>query len=205
MDTSGRKMTVTEAIHSRRSIRKFKPDIITREQIETLIDAACAAPSSKNSQPWKFVVIMDETEKERVLDAMEQGIERFDRDNDFELKSKMLSGARHSLSIMKKAPVNIFVFAPNLRHIGESRTPYDTLDDLVSAQSIGAAIQNMLLTATEMGLGSLWICDIYFAYEELVSCLEQDGLMIAAVSIGVADESPGKRPRKSMEEVTEWR
>lgn len=97
MDTCGKKMIVTKAIHKRRSIRKFKPDTITREQVETLINAACAAPSSKNSQPWKFVAIMNEDERERVLDAMELGIERFDMENDFELKSRMISGARHTL------------------------------------------------------------------------------------------------------------
>ena len=83
----------------------------------------------------------------------ELGIERFDKENDFELKSRMIYGARHTLSIMRTAPVNIFVFAPNLRHIGESRTLYETLDDLVSAQSIGASIQKHASIGYRNGIG----------------------------------------------------
>ena len=42
-------------------------------------------------------------------------------------------------------------------------------DDVVDIQSVGAAIQNMLLAAQDLGLGSLWICDVFYAYEQLSS------------------------------------
>lgn len=73
---------------------------------------------------------------------------------------------------------------------------------MVDTQSIGAAIQNMLLAAQALGLGTLWICDIFYAYDELHTWLGTDGQMIAAVSLGYPDQSPEPRPRKSVEEVT---
>jgi len=73
--------------------------------------------------------------------------------------------------------------------------------DVLDIQSIGAAIQNMLLAAQELGLGSLWICDVFIAYEELCHWLGETGELIAAVSFGYADESPPARPRKPMREV----
>ena len=76
--------------------------------------------------------------------------------------------------------------------------------DLVNTQSIGAAIQNMVLAAQELGIGSLWICDVFEAYEELRVWMGEQGRMIAAVSLGYADESPKARPRKSVDEVTKW-
>ena len=71
--------------------------------------------------------------------------------------------------------------------------------------TVGAAIENMTLTAAELGLGSLWICDTYFAYKELCDWLNKDGELLAALAVGYADETPSERPRKSIEDVAEWR
>ena len=76
--------------------------------------------------------------------------------------------------------------------------------DVVNLQSIGAAIQNMLLAAVELGVGSLWICDVFYAYRELTAWLGETHQMIAAVSFGYPDEAPGPRPRKPVSEVTTW-
>jgi nitroreductase len=72
---------------------------------------------------------------------------------------------------------------------------------VLDIQSIGAAIQNMLLAAEDQGLGSLWICDVFIAYEELCKWLDEKGELIAAVSFGYADESPAARLRKPKSEV----
>ena len=63
----------------------------------------------------------------------------------------------------------------------------------------------MSLAATDLGLGSLWICDTYFAYDELSEQLHTEGELFAALAIGYAAEAPFSRPRKSMEETVEWR
>jgi nitroreductase len=74
-------------------------------------------------------------------------------------------------------------------------------DDVVDIQSVGAAIQNMLLAARDLGVGSLWICDVFYAYEVLRAWLGEGGEMIAAVCLGYADEAPSARPRKGIDEV----
>jgi len=62
----------------------------------------------------------------------------------------------------------------------------------------------MLLSAQELGIGTLWICDVFYAYSELCAWLGETHEMIAAVSFGYPDESPNARPRKPLEEVTKW-
>ena len=52
-----------------------------------------------------------------------------------------------------------------------------------------------------MGLGSLWICDVFNAYKQLCKWLGETGELIALVSFGCADESPPARPRRPMREV----
>jgi nitroreductase len=76
---------------------------------------------------------------------------------------------------------------------------------LVNVQSVGAAIQNMLLAAQDLGLGSLWIADVFYAYGKLCSWLGKEGqMMVAAVSFGYPDENPDARPRKPVSDVTHW-
>ena len=106
---------------------------------------------------------------------------------------------------MAQAPATIFIFNPEGLHPWLMRPIDQMFWDVVNIQSIGAAIQNMLLAAEDLGLGSLWICDVFAAYEELGRWLGESAQMIAAVSFGYPDEQPAARPRKSVDEVTRWR
>ena len=72
-------------------------------------------------------------------------------------------------------------------------------------QSIGGMVQTMLLAATSLGLGSLWICDVLCAYPTIRQWLGRKEEMVTAVSLGYADESPSPRPRTPAAELTEWR
>jgi nitroreductase len=62
----------------------------------------------------------------------------------------------------------------------------------------------MLLAAQELGLGTLWICDIFYAYQELSDWLGEKSQFVAAVSLGYPDENPPARARKKMDEVVKW-
>ncbi len=72
-------------------------------------------------------------------------------------------------------------------------------------QSIGGAIQTMLLAAQVLGVGSLWICDVLYCEDEINACFGHGAdTLVAAVSLGYAAESPRARPRRPWQEVTEW-
>ena len=72
-------------------------------------------------------------------------------------------------------------------------------------QSISAAIQNMCLEATARNIGSLWTCNIFFAYDELKEWLHADGEMVAAIALGYTDKEIKAMPRKPLAEVVEYR
>lgn len=192
-------------IFDRRSIRKFSDRPISREDIEEIIESGMKAPSSKNRQPWKFIVIQGEAKKE-MLKAFRKGIEREEKESPLLPNSRQhIAGARHTVEIMEEAPVILFVVNILGKGIFEKRNPEEIIYEICNIQSLSASIQNMLLAATEKGIGSLWICDIFFAYLELSRWLNEEGELMAAVAFGYPDESPGERPRKSMEETVEWR
>lgn len=201
---SSGKIHLPAAVKDRRSIRKYQEKPVSKELVETILQAGMLAPSSKNRQPWKFIVVTEKV-KEQVLAVMEQGIRR-EKEHPFLPEStQFLSGAEYTLQIMRQAPVLIFITNPLGLDIHSSLTPEKRIYEICNTQSIGAAIENMCLTATALGLGSLWICDTYFAYEELCSWLGQNGTLTAALALGYADEAPQARPRKSAGDVIEWR
>ena len=191
-------------IINRRSIRKYRDTPVPKHLLEEIVQAGILAPSSKNRQPWKFIVTAGSA-KDDILAAMSKGLER-EKENPFLPKSaQYLGSAEYTLKIMRQAPVIIFIVNSLGIDIRSSINYEDRVTEICNVQSIGAAIENMALTATELGLGSLWICDTFFAQKELNDWLKVEGELIAAMAIGYADEIPSARPRKSMDDVVEWR
>ena len=192
------------AFEDRRSIRKYKEQDVPKDIIEKILQAGILAPSSKNRQPWRFIVMTGAT-KADMVSVMRCGIEREKQAPLLPDSSKYISGAEYTAKIMQQAPVTIFIVNPLGADLQKQLTPEERIYEICNAQSVGAAIENMALAATGLGLGSLWICDTYFAYPELKEWLGIDGEIFAALIVGYAYEEPAARPRKTLEEVTEWR
>ncbi len=190
-------MNTLDTIATRRSIRKFKPDPIPDEALTAILTASIQAPSSKNRQPWRFVVVQGDKHTEMVR-VMRQGIANAKARGDDPGSSE------HTADVMEQVPLTVFVFNPFGMHPWLARSIEQNFYDVVNIQSIGAAIQNMVLAAQDLGIGSLWICDVFEAYEELRQWLGEESQMIAAVSFGYADERPAARPRKPIKQVARW-
>lgn len=95
---------------------------------------------------------------------------------------------------MEEAPVVIIVWNANDdKRLAES-----------SLQSVAAAIQNMLLKAYSLGLGSLWICDVYDATKAITKHFNKTWKLVAAVTLGWPAQTPEPRSRKLIEEVSEF-
>lgn len=193
------------AIYNRRSIRKFLDKPIPQEDIMDIIQSGVKAPSSKNRQPWKYIVIQGNAKAE-MLRIFRQGIEREENERALLPQSRQhIPAAKYTVDIMEEAPTIIFVVNSLGEGISSELTPEEHIYEICNIQSISASIQNMLLAATEKGIGSLWICDIYFAYSELCEWLNSDGQLIAAIAFGYPNEFPKERPRKKLDDIVEWR
>ena len=180
-------MELDKTISERRSIRKFKTDSVKKELIETILDAGIKAPSAKNLQQWRFHVFQGEAKDKFTKYCLDE----FDK---IAKGEDVHPYARYSFQIMDAAPVTILVYSNHIM-------PHPARPDI---QSVSAAIQNILLKAHDLGLGSLWICDILYIDKAVNQYLKTDMPLLAAISIGYADESPKSRPRKTIEEVTTW-
>ena len=149
-------MELKETIKNRRSIRKFKNTEISKEIIEDLIDCARLAPSAKNRQPWKLVIVTD-TIKNQIADIM------LEKENSSKISLERQiynanSSVKATANVMKEASILILV----LKEYEDNWIIGDSL-------SIGGAIEHICLRATDLGLGSLWIRDIVYT-QKVGSC-----------------------------------
>ena len=202
-------MDIDEAIKNRRSIRKYKIDELSEEQILEILDAGNRAPSAKNRVQWRFHVFQGEAKKNLVR-ICNEALDKIPA-------MPLMTSTRNSFKIMDQAPVIIIVVQTcEWGGIGPE------------IQSVSAAIQNMLLRAHSMGLGTVWINDVLFVeraiieildYKELKSEMKAklleaikeldmqlgvSGPLIAAIALGYPDEDPKREPRLDLEEVTPW-
>ena len=187
------------------SVTHFLCSQETKEIIEDIIYSATLAPSAKNRQPWKFIVYQGE-EKSKLVDVMHQGIKSEKITHKLMLEwAFAIPDAENTVRVMEEAPCLIAVLNTN------QKTPFDSIEDekriveICDSLSIGAAIENMILTATSYGLGTLWIANTCFAYNELIDFIETDSQLTGIVAIGFANEAPAKRPRKPVADIVEYR
>jgi len=167
-------MDLMDAIKGRRSVRRFKNQAIPNELITQLIEAATSAPSAGNIQPWEFVIVKNSITKEKLLKAS------------------------HNQVSIQEAPVVIVVCADQQR----SSTGYGNRGEtLYCLQDTAAAIQNILLTAHSLGLGTCWIGS--FNEDEAKEAVKApDGVRpIAMIPVGYPNVTPRQRSRRPVSEV----
>lgn len=192
-------------IYTRRSIRKFQEKNVSKEIIEQIVDAGRLAPSAKNRQPWKYIVYGGR-KKDELLTCMERGISREEQGIPVLPNSGQgIADAKNTLKIMREAPIILIVLNTN------GTTPFTEIDadhritEICDTLSIGASIENILLKAEELGIGTLWIANTCFAYPELVTYLQTEHQLVGAIAVGYANEHPEQRPRKQLDDILEFR
>ncbi len=183
-------MELMDVIKNRRSIRAFEKQEIAKEIIEDLLNCARLAPSAKNRQPWKFVIVKDKV-KNKIANIMLEVEEKIILNAN---EKQWHSSVKETAKIIKEAPILILV----LKNYDDDWKTGDTL-------SIGAAIEHICLRATDLGLGSLWIRDTVFAQKEIAKEIGHENMeMICAIAIGYPAENPEQRMRKKLREILEW-
>ncbi len=193
-----------DIIYERRSIRLFRAEEIPEEDLRRILRSGMWAPSPKNRQPWKFIAVRGEAKKE-MLALMGQGIDRSEAGGGIITGSReYIANARYTLKCMAAAPVTVFVMNPTGKSLRDNWTAAEKIHEMSDVQAIGAAAENMALTATELGIGSLWNGNIFFAYEELSEWLHA-GEMVLAMSFGYPAHHPSALNRKKEEDVIEIR
>jgi len=180
-------LELIDAIRGRRSIRRFKDKPVPMELVREVLDAANYAPSANRGEQWRFTVLTGDA-KARFLGFFDEKLDRFIEEHGV----KEAGSSKNSCRIMDQAPVLVVVW--NSGEYGWTTEEH----------SVAAAIQNMLLRAYDLGLGSLWIGDVYYAYDVIREYFGKDWKLSGAVSLGYADGEGHAFKRKTVDEVAEF-
>ena len=189
-----------EAMYTQRALRRFKPDPVPDSVIERLIEAATKAPSGSNKQPWAFLVVRDSDTRQLIGAYYEKAWDAaFGSGTRGEnaLSPRIRASAEHLGHHMADAPVLVFAC------IEYSGNPGLTL-----GSSIYPAVQNFLLAARGMGIGSV-VTTLHKRYDAEISELLgiPDNVETAALlplGYPVDGEEYGPTRRKPVSEVTHW-
>lgn len=199
------KLVLSEVIKGRRSVRSYLGQSVKKAIIEELIEAARWAPSPHNAQPWHFVIIIAEDKKKCLTNAMAQRY-RQDMEADGLAIDIIEDRLRQSLERLSQAPLLILACLSlekmdNYRDDKRQRAERD-----MAVQAMGAAIQNLLLTAHYRGLGTCWMCAPLFCAEVVCTALNlpEGFLPQAIITIGYPDSVPAPPPREPLESITLW-
>jgi len=169
-------MECIEAIKGRRSIRKFKDQPVETELVGQLLDAAQMAPSAGNLQARDFIVISDKATKQK------------------------LAKAAMGQSFIEQAPVAVVIIA----NFERSSRIYRSRGELYAIQDASAGIENLLLAAHSMGLGTCWVGAFDEAKVSELLGIPNKAKPVAIIPLGYPGEQPAAPPRMVQDRLVHW-
>jgi nicotinate-nucleotide--dimethylbenzimidazole phosphoribosyltransferase len=192
-----------ELFRSRRSVRFFENTPVSDEQIRMVLEAGRWAPSASNAQPWIFIVIKDAKRKSDLLSAMTTVGSRVKKEHpDFPWEEQARQMPRDP-RLVYNAPVLIAICADlNTKSLRKyDAMSVDFRKELVML-SIAAAIENMMLMAAALGLGSLWMSPAFTEEVERLLHIPPDQRLAAMIPLGYPQRGRTTRSsRRSLESM----
>jgi coenzyme F420-0:L-glutamate ligase / coenzyme F420-1:gamma-L-glutamate ligase len=189
-------------LRNRRSVRKYQARPVSREQLEQIVEAARWAPSPHGRQPWRFVVLTRQEPKTLLADRM--GVtwrENLEMDGqDDRIVNIRLEKSRQRI-LTAPAIILPCLYLEDLDRYPDEKRQSD--ESIMAIQSLGAAIQNMLLMTYDLGLDAGWMCAPLFCPEVVCEALDLDRHLIphALITVGYAAADPQRRERLPLENL----
>jgi len=197
-------MDVLEAIESRRSVRRYKDKPVGEETLNKVLEAARLAPSTSNTQSWKFKVVTDLDTRKKLREVaygqrfIEEApvvvvccldFEAFKERGKQTLKLVM-SGVRPSLEMV-------------LRSVrGGKAKDFDPERVVINGtMNVTIATEHMILAAQQLGLGTCWVRAFDAPKVAEILDLPEGVTVLCLLPIGYPAETPKARPRKALEDI----
>jgi nitroreductase len=196
-------MDALEAIAARQGVLHFRPEPVPAEAITQVLQAAIAAPSPVNLQPWAFVVVTDEALRAQVATYLVQVQEARVFDDLLAMPSDYTARLMQLYEGFEQTPCFIFLCLEPKVHF--ALPEHEGVLAQWQLVSLGAAMQSLMVAATALGLGTRWFGGFALdggggALKALLGIPDHVEL-IAATPLGYHDEPPKPRPPQSRETI----
>jgi nitroreductase len=182
------KMEVLEAIKTRRSIRRYKSTPVDDKTLELVMEAARWAPSWANTQCWRFIVVRDSEIRNRLADTSIDVTE---------------GRPNRGAEAMRVTPIAIVACAERKRSGYFAREPRGPVTDKGDWYmfDVALAMQNLVLAAHSLGLGTVYIGAFDAIKAAKILELPEGFAVVAMTPLGYPDGEPNIRPRKELSEI----
>jgi nitroreductase len=185
-------MGIRDVMLGRRSIRKYKSDSVTEEDIYAIIEAGTYAPSAVNLQPWHYVAVEKKEDIEDLVRIMDKAADIIAPavNEQFQKNPEIARDTLRFIGMLGGAPLVVlsFQYLPKY-NVGESSI----------IQSIAAGTQNMILRAWSLGIASCWMTapiDAGVDAELRDRFAPGKGDLVNMVTFGYPEFIPNAPPRK---------
>ena len=200
-------MELEKAIKQRTSTRTFKDQQIPVEDLKKMVQMGGTAPSVNNYQPWKFYVITNKRLMEKMADIIKDKIEQIP-ENESKASRNIKSQVEWFATFFENAPALIALTMEEYESVLEkgvtvSHEDINKMRNYPDIQSAGAAIQNILLTAVDMGYGACWMSAPMMAKDGMESLIEVEKPyhLVAFVAVGVPEKNMKPKEKNPLEEI----
>jgi coenzyme F420-0:L-glutamate ligase/coenzyme F420-1:gamma-L-glutamate ligase len=201
-----RQQDFSSVVRGRRSVRYYQEREVPRQLIEEVLEAARWAPSPHGRQPWRFVVLTRPDLKELLADSMGASWRAnlaMDGESE-EIINKRLEQSRQRLL---HAPVLIIpcLYLQELDKYPDAKR--QEAETIMAIQSLGAAVENLMLAAWSLGLDSGWMCAPLFCPEIVGQALDLDPALTphAVITLGYLGREPKRREHRPIEAlIARW-
>lgn len=197
-------MNFHDIVLSRRSIRKFQERPVSKEDLELILEAARLAPSGTNRQPWRFVLLIDQAEREKIAGAVVQPFVTaapavfvccIDKNAFIQRSVEQRMGELVDAGVVSREAAGYIYGRKMPQRVDDVVIPGSAYLDL------GIAIEHMVLQAAALGLGSCWVRLFNPAQLQEVLGLLPEIEAVVLLPVGYPAETPPPRPRLSPEQI----
>ena len=195
-------LTLQDIIRGRRSVRRYQDRPVPRELVEQVLEAAGWAPSPHGRQPWRFVVLTRPAPKQRLADAMgDEWRSQLAMDGQDVATIELRRRKSHERILRAPAIVVPCLYLADLDVYPDADR--NVAEATMAIQSLGCAIQNMLLMAYQLGLDGGWMCAPLFCPAVVGAALDLDPALTphALITLGYAAADPVRRERMPLEQL----
>ena len=202
MTTSKRATDLETLLRNRSSVRTYQDRPVERALLEQMLEAARWAPSPHGRQPWRFAVLTQQEPKQRLVEQMgENWRANLQMDGQSEDTVNIRLEKSHRRILRAPAIIIACLYLEDLDHYPDQTRQANEV--AMAIQSLGAAVQNMLLMAYDLGLDTGWMCAPLFCPEIACAALDLDKRLIphALITVGYAAADPIRRPRLPLDHL----
>jgi nitroreductase len=165
---------IIEEIVNRRSVREYSPKIIEPEKMARILEAARLAPTARNQQDWKLILV-----------------------ENTDIKNKLVDSATPHQQFLKGAHIIIAACALNPAYIMRCGHPAYLID-------LGIVLEHVALQAVREGLGTCWIGSFDEEKAKIVLGIPQDVRIVELMSMGYPEQIPPGKARKQINDLFKW-